>query len=110
MDLTGHADYNPGHGFQSMDLTGHADYNPGQDVVCAGISALAFALAGELHRRKGVSKKRFSLTDGIHVEVEPFCDPNDQAIVDAVFETTLTGLRQIEKKYPGHIEVSEVVL
>lgn len=101
--------YRDRHGFQAMDLTGHADYNPGQDVVCAGISALAYALAGELYRRKGVSKRRWSVTDGVHVEVEPFCDPNDQAVVDAIFETTLTGLRQIEKKYPTHIEIREVV-
>lgn len=96
-------------GFEAMDLTGHAEYNPGNDVVCAGISALAFALAGELKRRKA-SFKRFDIREGVHVETEPFIHDVPQAGINAVYETCLTGLRQIEKKFPDHIQISETIL
>ena len=101
--------YRDGFGYQAMDLDGHAEYNPGNDVVCAGISALAFALAGEL-RQRDVSFIRFDIKNGVHVEIEPFIEDTDRLITDTIFQTVLTGLRQIEKKYPENIEVSEVVV
>lgn len=101
--------YRDGFGYQAMDLDGHADYNPGQDIVCAGISALAYALAGEL-KHKSVSFRRFDISNGVHLEIEPFIEPSDRLVTDAIFETVLTGLRQIEKKYPNYIEIQEVVL
>ncbi len=99
--------FRDGFGYQAMDLDGHADYNPGQDVVCAGISSLAFALAGEL-KRKGASFKRFDVMEGVHIEIEPFIEESDRLTTNTIFETILTGLRQIEKKYPDNIEISEI--
>ncbi len=97
------------YGYESMDLDGHAEFNPGNDVVCAGISALAYALAGELKRR-GVPFRNFNLGHGVHVETEPHIEPDEQRPIDAVYETCLTGLRQIEKKYPEHVRITEVTL
>lgn len=98
------------HGYQSMDLDGHADYNPGNDVVCAGISAIAFALAGTLRNIDNVTFIRFDLRNGLHVEIEPFTDNTQRTIADTVFQTCIIGLRQIEIKYPTHIEIMEVEL
>jgi len=97
------------YGYESMDLTGHAGYNPGNDVVCAGISALAYALVGELKRRK-VSFRRCKLDEGIHIETEPFMEEVERSGMDAVYETCLTGLRQIQAAYPAHIEIQEIEL
>ena len=97
-------------GFQAMDLNGHANYNPGQDIVCAGISALAFALVGTLRNVRDISFRRCTVVNGVQVEIEPFIEPEDRAITDTVFKTILVGLRQIEKKYPDHIEIKEIVL
>jgi hypothetical protein len=93
-----------------MGLTGHAGYNPGNDVVCAGISALAFTLVGTLKNINGISFARLQYQDGVTVEIEPFVDATEQLVVDAVFMTVLIGLRQIEKKYPEHIRVEEMKL
>lgn len=97
-------------GFQAMRLHGHADYNPGNDVVCAGISALAFAMVGTLRAMKDLSIKHLQTADGIDIEIEPFVLPEDQAVVDAVFTTCLTGLRMIREQHPDHIEIKEIVL
>ncbi len=102
--------YRDNQGFTAMELTGHAGYNPGNDVVCAGISALAFALVGTLKSIDGISFTRLQYQDGVTVEIEPFADAEEQAVVDAVFTTVLIGLKQIEKKYPGHIRVWEMKL
>jgi len=91
-----------------MDLKGHAGYNPGNDVVCAGISALAFALVGTLKNIQDISFTRLQYQNGVTVEIEPFADETEQAVVDAVFMTVLIGLKQIEKQYPNHIQVREM--
>lgn len=96
-------------GFQSMKLEGHAEYNPGQDVVCAGISALAFALVGTLQGMKATFRRR-KLDVGMDIEIEPYVYPDDQQVADAVFMTCLTGLRMIEAAHPAHIEIKEVIL
>jgi len=97
-------------GFQAMELNGHADYNPGKDIVCAGISALAFALVGTLRNVQGISFRKCTVDNGVQVEIEPFIEPEDRAITDTVFKTILVGLKQIEKKYPDHISIKEVDL
>jgi uncharacterized protein YsxB (DUF464 family) len=99
--------YRDNQGFTAMELKGHAGYNPGNDIVCAGISALAFALVGTLKSIDGISFARLQYQDGATVEIDPFADEQEQAVVDAVFTTVLIGLKQIEKKYPGHIRVEE---
>lgn len=100
--------YRDNHGFTAMDLKGHAGYNPGNDVVCAGISALAFALVGTLKNIQDISFTRLQYQNGVTVEIEPFADETEQAVVDAVFMTVLIGLKQIEKQYPNHIQVREM--
>ena len=97
-------------GFQSMNLHGHAGYNPGNDVVCAGISALAFAMVGTLQGMRDLSIKHLQTADGIDIEIEPFVLPEDQAVANAVFMTCLTGLRMIHAKHPDHIEIKETRL
>jgi uncharacterized protein YsxB (DUF464 family) len=102
--------YQDNQGFTAMELKGHAEYNPGNDIVCAGISALAFALVGTLKSIEGVSFTRLQYQDGVTVEIEPFADEQEQAVVDAVFTTVLIGLKQIQNKYPDHIQVKEMKL
>lgn len=102
--------YKDNQGFTAMELKGHAGYNPGNDIVCAGISALAFTLIGALKSIDGISFTRLQYHDGVTVEIEPFADATEQLVVDAVFMTVLIGLKQIEKQYPGHIRVKEMKL
>ena len=102
--------YRDNQGFTAMDLQGHAGYNSGNDVVCAGISALAFALVGTLKSIKDISFRRLQYKDGVTVEIEPFVDATEQLVVDAVFMTILIGLKQIQKQYPENIQVKEMRL
>jgi uncharacterized protein YsxB (DUF464 family) len=102
--------YRDNQGFTAMELKGHAGYNPGNDIVCAGISALAFALVGTLKNIDGISFTRLQYQEGAAVEIEPFADPEVQAVVDAVFTTVLIGLKQIQKQYPENIQVKEMKL
>lgn len=102
--------YQDSQGFTAMNLKGHACYNPGNDVVCAGISALAFALVGTLKNIDGIAFTRLQYQDGVVVEIEPFADEETQAVVDAVFTTVLIGLKQIQKQYPENIRVKEMKL
>lgn len=102
--------YRDNQGFMAMELKGHAGYNPGNDIVCAGISALAFALVGTLKNIEDISFIRLQYQDGVTVEIEPFANEAEQAVIDAVFMTVLIGLKQIQKQYPENIQVKEMRL
>lgn len=83
-----------------LDICGHADYNPGEDVVCAGVSSIAFALLGYLenHRKDMTPESGWSWDHGdVQVQVR-----GGEAL-EAVFQMALIGLMQIAKKYPNHV-------
>lgn len=83
-------------------MEGHAGYNPGNDVVCAGASAIAYALAGYLHNCGGHlwTIVREKLDSG---DLELCCTGDE--MVGEVYRMALIGLLQLEAAYPGHVRV-----
>ena len=72
---------------------GHSGYGPaGQDIVCAGVSALCFALA------VSVRPYQFETSEGNMYIC--FDKKNKRELNMAV-----NGLHKIEKKYPNHLIV-----
>ena len=97
--------YSQKEGFTGMKITGHANYNPGNDVVCAGVSALGYALVGTLNNIKGLKFVKNVVTDVIEVRIVPVDNRAIRHTVNVVFETVLIGLKQIALGYPEHLKV-----
>ena len=80
-----------------LTVTGHADYGPhGADIVCAGVSALTYALLASAEKLGG------------HIV---YCNAESGNVkivcynADSAFEVALTGLELIAEKYPQNVEV-----
>lgn len=85
-------------------VTGHANTAPhGQDIVCAGVSALTqtaiLGIAKHLQR-----KITYDVKNG-NLELNLLGNPDE--LTDAIFETMLLGLVEIEKINPKNIKISE---
>lgn len=97
--------YNKSKGFTGMKITGHAQYNPGNDPVCAGVSALGYALVGTLNSIDGLTFVKNEVTDSINLRIQPLQDKIKRHTVNVVFETILIGLKMIQKGYPENIKI-----
>lgn len=83
-----------------LESTGHAAGSP---AVCAGISALLYALAGWLlNRPEGLAGDSILLEDGHAV----FRIRQPTRETAAVFEAVVIGLLQIQLTSPEYIRVS----
>lgn len=78
---------------------GHATGSP---AVCAGVSAIIYALAGYLGNSESIRCEEVNLSDG-NAELE-FYGGDD---AEAVYLMSVIGLMQIEEQYPEYIEVLE---
>ena len=82
----------------AIDFSGHAGYaKPGQDIVCAGVSALFYALAFGVN---GLSPGAASV-EGKTITVTRNT-PEIRGAITAIFE----GLRAIEREYPECVRVA----
>lgn len=81
-----------------LAMHGHADFNPGCDVVCAGVSAIVYALAGYIANADGIKVNTAKYTPG-EAEFDVEGDARQ------AFETTYIGLAQIAQKYPDNVHV-----
>lgn len=84
-------------GVYTLRLDGHAGYNPGNDVVCAGISAIVFALMGYVENFG--KKKSIEYSSGRAEIRAKGCKK--------AFDMAYIGLRQIEMQYPENLQVTE---
>lgn len=84
----------------TLSIQGHAGYaEHGNDIVCAGVSAISYALLGWLnHAGCDISAARVDSGD-----LEVSCKGIKQAAT--AFDMAVIGLGQIAKKYPRHVEV-----
>lgn len=97
------ASYESRDGYYRLALDGHADYKAaGEDIVCAGISALVYALMGflEINRDK-TSHQHIEYESG---KVRIFAVGNE--IIGGAFQMALTGLEMIANGYPKHLSVN----
>jgi uncharacterized protein YsxB (DUF464 family) len=81
-----------------LSVTGHAGYaEAGKDIVCAGVSAITFALLGYLNQEANVECQ---YSDG---EISVDCVGGEN--VKAAFSMALAGYTQMAEEYPKHVAV-----
>lgn len=87
--------------YHSLVMVGHAGYDEsGKDIVCAGASAIVYALLGWLENNE-------EELEDVNTNVEPgetwiSCEGGEKAA--AAFEMACIGLEQIADFYPDHVE------
>lgn len=86
----------------NLHITGHAGYSAcGADVVCAGISAIGYALLGYLENcEEGDPDYAYMEESGA---LAIFSFPTER--VDVAFEMALIGLMQIANQYPENVSI-----
>jgi len=88
-----------------FEINGHSGYAAqGSDIVCAGVSALAYTAVGaitemvnvgEWEQRDGYMK--FSVPKKVSIE--------KKSTIKTILEAIVIGLKQIELSYEGYVKV-----
>lgn len=90
-----------------LELTGHAGSAPaGQDLVCAGVSVLAYTVTQMVSDLASVMTEpsTIEMSSGrTVVECSPSRDHAEE--IDVVFATILCGLRLLSAQYPNYVQV-----
>lgn len=90
-------DYTRKGNYHTLTVHGHAGYDDtGRDIVCAGVSAISYALLGYLHHAGCVV-------------ADAKTESGDLGIAcwggEAAFDMAMIGYLQIERQYPRNVEV-----
>ena len=86
-------------------VDGHAKFKPhGEDIVCAAVSVLTqTALLGLGQYIVGID---YEIEASGHLECKlPGLNEVDGIRAEAILETMVLGLKNIEKNYPGYVEI-----
>lgn len=85
-----------------LQIRGHANYNAGADIVCAGVSAIAYTLLGYLENHQ----EEIDEIEG------PAASAGDLYVactggetIANGFEMAAIGLAQMAQKYPDNISI-----
>lgn len=82
-------------------MRGHAGYSTtGTDIVCAGVSAIYFALLGFLENSEDAEIKSARTGSG---DTDISCAGG--AKTEAAVDMALIGLQQIAAKYPDNVQI-----
>lgn len=82
--------------YQRMTVQGHANYAPhGEDIVCAAVSALAYALIGTLEE-EGLIRELVVRPGFVTVAAKK---------EDKAFDVVRCGISQIAARYPRCVSV-----
>ena len=96
----------------TLTASGHAGGGrAGNDIICAGISALTYALLNQLIDAK--ERGRTQLSWGVdeksgEMRIAAVPKLGCQREVKAYFQVVMTGLKAIAQKHRGHIKIREV--
>ena len=89
-----------------VTIEGHANSgDPGHDLVCAGVSALAYTLAanvGNLRDCRMVRRPTVVLESGNAV-IEAKPNPRHKATAELIFQTVCVGFEVLSAEYPQYI-------
>lgn len=81
-----------------LAVEGHAGQDEqGKDIVCAGVSAISFALLGYLAQCDAEIDHLTGCSGSISVD----CTGGEQ--VEAAFDMAMTGYLQISERYPQYV-------
>jgi len=91
----------------NFTIKGHAGYTKsGEDIVCAGVSAIAYTAVGALSEMAGIDD--FVEKDGyMKCNVPNNINDNLKQTVKIILESMVIGLKQIENSYRGYVVVEE---
>lgn len=87
-----------------VSIHGHAGYNPGNDVVCAGISALTFAMIYSLEKLSeegSIKNLVIDLNDG--ETIADFVQVGDKW--DTAWMVLYSGYYAIAEEYPDNLKM-----
>ena len=88
-----------------LSVNGHAGYaHKGEDIVCAGVSAIVYALIGWLENN--AEDTQFVSIDEGNGEVIVSCDGDDKTAT--AFYMAAIGIEQIANTYPAHVTIDIV--
>ena len=92
--------------YNRVDIEGHANSgDPGHDLVCAGVSALAYTLAanvGNLEARGMVRRPTVVLEDG-KAEINANAKPIHKNTVELIFQSVCVGFELLSTNYPEYV-------
>ena len=87
----------------NLSVNGHAGYSTkGQDIVCAGVSAIVYALIGWLENNIAT----FTSVDESNGEVVISCEGDEKTAT--AFYMAAIGIEQIANTYPAHVSIDIV--
>jgi uncharacterized protein YsxB (DUF464 family) len=97
----------------SITAKGHAGYaEEGKDIVCAGVSALLFALPNAFDRTlTGYVMEQDKETGYFYImaDMSGYCSaPRFQALL--IFETVWAGLELIARQYPEYLKINLIAM
>lgn len=92
-----------------ISIAGHAEYNPGNDIVCSGVSAIAYAFLGllktDIDTTPGCLKIKNTVESGnVDCSITDICFSHINR-VNTALDLLYIGLKQIEMEYPDHVQV-----
>lgn len=97
--------YARGEGVNELDICGHAEYGPrGQDIVCAGVSALVYALVGALEE---IAEDVAEVEGPVFEEGRIYLRCRGGERTETAFRMAVVGLRQMAGAYPRHLVLTE---
>lgn len=88
-----------------FEILGHSGYaEQGSDIVCAGVSALAYTAVGAITDMTGIGE--WEQKDGYMKFIVPKNVPNEKkSTIKTILEAIVIGFRQIELSYEGYVKV-----
>lgn len=90
-----------------LSLTGHAGYSKaGQDIVCAGISALMYAVPASLRNREIRYYLDLNEPDG-YVSIKAYPEAEQRYPCTVVFDTVAEGLKLLSDNYPDNVRYTK---
>jgi hypothetical protein len=93
-----------------LEVTGHANYaEAGKDIVCAGASALVYALGQTLEEAEARGRCECKCKDRGGI-ITIWANPTMGSVseIKAYFRMCITGLRMLEEQHTGYVSVKEV--
>ena len=92
--------------YNRLTIDGHANSGePGHDLVCAGVSVLAYTLAanvGNLEANDMIRNPIVQMENG-HAEISCEAKRKAGAFVSRIFEAVCVGFEMLDHDYPQYI-------
>jgi uncharacterized protein YsxB (DUF464 family) len=90
-----------------FNIKGHSGFGKhGEDIVCAGVSAVAYTAVGALAELAGI--RNYTEKEGyMKCKIPVGVEENLKPCIRIILETMVIGLKQIENEYRDYVVVEE---